>query len=117
MSIAYFVLTYFKVILLTSWSNCRGGLGGGTVGGAVGILLLAAITAEGRNVGDPDIILRCSVIVGGNGGRTATPKPNGRAPASPLLIPGSGVSPGVHFSSVLLSPPSLGKKFRISQQK
>jgi len=46
------------------------------------------------------------VIVGGSGGRTATPKPNGRAPANPQVLVGSGVSPGVHFSSSLVSPPS-----------
>jgi hypothetical protein len=57
-------------------------------------------------VGDPVDIFRCSVIVGGNGGRTATPKPNGRAPANPQVLIGSGVSPGVHFSSSLVSPPS-----------
>lgn len=91
--------------MLTSWSNCRGGLGGGTVG-AVGILLFAAITAEGRNVGDPVDIFRCSAKVGGSGGKTATPKPNGRAPANPLVLIGSGVSPGVHLSSSLASPPS-----------
>lgn len=68
--------------------------------------MFAAITAEGRNVGDPEDIFRCSAIVGGSGGRTATPKPNGRAPANPHVLIGSGVSPGVHFSSSLASPPS-----------
>lgn len=95
-----------KNIILTSWSNCRGGLGGGTVGGMIGTLLFAATTVEGRNVGDPIVMFRCSAIVGGKGGRTATPKPNGRAPPNPQLLIGSGVSPGVHFSSSLASPPS-----------
>lgn len=77
------------------------------MGGTAGALLLAAATVEGRNVvGDPTVTFRCSVIVGGNGGRTATPKPNGRAPPNPQLLMGSGVSPGVHFSSSLVSPPS-----------
>jgi len=51
-------------------------------------------------------MVRCSAIVGGRGGKTATPKPNGRAPANPQVLIGSGVSPGVHFSSILASPPS-----------
>lgn len=59
-------------------------------------------------MGDPVDRFRCSVIVGGRGGRTATPKPNGRAPANPQVLIGSGVSPGVHFSSSLVSPPSKG---------
>lgn len=59
-------------------------------------------------MGDPVDRFRCSVIVGGSGGKTATPKPNGRAPANPQVLIGSGVSPGVHFSSSLVSPPSKG---------
>jgi len=59
-------------------------------------------------------MFRCSVIVGGSGGRTATPKPNGRVPANPQLLIGSGVSPGVHFSSSLESPPSKSKKLHLS---
>lgn len=68
--------------------------------------MFAAKTVEGRNVGDPVAVVRCSAIVGGSGGNTATPKPNGRAPANPQVLTGSGVSPGVHFSSSLASPPS-----------
>lgn len=56
---------------------------GGTGGGVTDIRFLA--TGGGAINGG---------VVGGSGGKTATPKPNGRCPLKPATC-GSGVSPGV----------------------